>query len=162
MTPPKAGFGGSVPMRIAAETIGLDEGDLDASMAPCYVSCGPQFLLIGVRTLAALRRVRIAHDALDALEHGAYPFTFCREAYSKDADFAARMHFFDGAGMREDPATGSACAAFAAYLRSRGAAGRLTVEQGFEIARPARIYLSVGATNEVGGKVRPVAEGRFL
>jgi trans-2,3-dihydro-3-hydroxyanthranilate isomerase len=162
MTPPSATFGSGVPTGLAAEVIGLGEGNLDTSIAPCYVTCGPKFLLIGVKALAALKRVRVEREALGALSPGAYPFTVCRETYSQDADFAARMHFFDGAGMREDPATGSACAAFAAYLRSQGVAGKFIVEQGFEIARPARIYLRVGAPNEVGGRVRPVAEGRLL
>jgi trans-2,3-dihydro-3-hydroxyanthranilate isomerase len=162
MTPPAARLGGAVSARIAAESIGLAETDLDGSIGPCYVTCGPKFLLIRVKTLAALKRVRVEREALNALEPGVYPFTVCNETYSPDADFAARMHFFDGAGMREDPATGSACAAFAASLKSYGATGSFVVEQGFEIARPARIYLRVGATNEVGGKVRSVAEGRFL
>ena len=162
MTPPAARFGGAVSAHTAAEVVGLAESDLDASIAPCYVTCGPKFLLIRVKTLSALKRVRVERDALRAVEPGAYPFTVCRETYSPDGDFAARMHFFDGSGMREDPATGSACAAFAASLESYGATGSFAVEQGFEIARPSRIYLRVGPTNEVGGKVRPVAEGRLL
>jgi trans-2,3-dihydro-3-hydroxyanthranilate isomerase len=162
MTPPHATFGATVTARVAARSIGLNESDLDTSIAPCYVTCGPKFLLIRVKTLAALKRVRVERETLDALDPGAYPFSVCHETYSPDADFAARMHFFDGSGMREDPATGSACAAFAASLGSYGATGSFVVEQGFEIARPARIYLRVGATNEVGGRVRPVAEGRLL
>jgi trans-2,3-dihydro-3-hydroxyanthranilate isomerase len=86
----------------------------------------------------------------------------CRSGYSPDADFAARMMFFDGVGMREDPATGSANAAFASYLRDRGVSGRRIVEQGFEIRRPSRIYLAVGESLAVGGRVQPVAEGRLL
>jgi trans-2,3-dihydro-3-hydroxyanthranilate isomerase len=162
MTPPPAKLGTGVPARVAARSIGLAESDLDASIGPCYVTCGPKFLLVRVKTLAALKRVRVERDALNALEPGAYPFTVCNETYSPDADFAGRMHFFDGAGMREDPATGSACAAFAASLKSYGVTGRFVVEQGFEMARPARIYLHVNTTNEVGGRVRPVAEGRLL
>jgi trans-2,3-dihydro-3-hydroxyanthranilate isomerase len=162
MTPPQATLGASVPARVAARSIGLAESDLDASIGPCYVTCGPKLLLIRVKTLAALKRVRVEREGLDVLEPGAYPFTVCNETYSPDADFAARMHFFDGAGMREDPATGSACAAFAASLKAYGATGSFVVEQGFEIARPSRVYLRVGATNEVGGKVRPIAEGRLL
>ena len=162
MTPPAASFGGSVAARVAAGVVGLDESDLDATIGPCYVTCGPKFLLIRVKTLAALKRVRVGRGVLEALEPGAYPFTVCRETYSPDANFAARMHFFDGVGIREDPATGSACAAFAAHLESYGATGSFVVEQGFEIARPARIHLRIGPTNEVGGKVRAVAEGRFL
>ena len=33
------------------------------------------------------------------------------------------------------------------------------VEQGFEIARPSRLYLEVGERLRVGGKVRPVLTG---
>jgi trans-2,3-dihydro-3-hydroxyanthranilate isomerase len=162
MTPPAARLGGSVPARIAAEVVGLAESELDPSIGACYVTCGPKFLLVRVKTLSALKRVRVERDALNALEPGAYPFTVCRETYSPDADFAARMHFFDGSGMREDPATGSACAAFAASLKSYGVTGSFVVEQGFEIARPARIHLRVNTTNQIGGKVRLVAEGRLL
>ena len=84
-------------------------------------------------------------------------FVFTTEAYSADADFAARM--FMVRESREDPATGSAGAAFAAYLRSLGVTGNLVVEQGFEIDRPSRLYLEVGDTVRVGGKVRPVLTG---
>ena len=37
----------------------------------------------------------------------------------------------------------------------------LSVEQGFEIGRPSRLYLDVADTIRVGGKVRPVLTGRF-
>jgi predicted PhzF superfamily epimerase YddE/YHI9 len=71
------------------------------------------------------------------------------------------MLFFDGSTIREDPATGSANSAFAAYLRSLGRAGDITVEQGFEIGRPSRIYLDVGARLRVGGRVQAFASGRL-
>ena len=91
-----------------------------------------------------------------------FAFAVCRGGYSADADFAARMLFFDGVGMREDPATGAANAAFAHYLHTRGSHGSLIVEQGFEIRRPSRIYLRIGdAAIAVGGKVQPVAEGHL-
>lgn len=35
------------------------------------------------------------------------------------------------------------------------------LEQGFEIGRPSRIYLEIGASVRVGGKVQAVAEGRL-
>ena len=61
--------------------------------------------------------------------------------------------------LEEDPATGSAKTAFAAHLRSLGGSGMVIVEQGFEIARPSRLYLEVGGRLRVGGKVRPVLTG---
>ena len=85
-------------------------------------------------------------------------FVFTQPGYSGDADFAARM-YFNANGWREDPATGSANAALAAHLRDRGIPGAFVVEQGFEIARPSRIYLRVGDLIQVGGKVRPVMVG---
>ena len=68
---------------------------------------------------------------------------FTQPGYSGDADFAARM-FFNANGWREDAATGSANTAFAAHLRERGITGAFVVEQGFEIARPSRLYLDIG------------------
>ena len=67
--------------------------------------------------------------------------------------------FFNANGWREDPATGSANAALAAYLRQHGVNGEFAVEQGFEIARPSRAYLNVGDMIRVGGKVRRVLTG---
>jgi trans-2,3-dihydro-3-hydroxyanthranilate isomerase len=72
------------------------------------------------------------------------------------------MHFFDGIGMREDPATGSANSAFAAYLRELGSLGDFVVEQGFEIGRPSRLYLGIGATLRVGGRVQLIVEGQLV
>ncbi len=68
--------------------------------------------------------------------------------------------FFNSSGVREDPATGSANAAFAAYLKKhRGNLGSVVVDQGVEINRPSRLYLKVGETLQVGGKVQSVFEG---
>ena len=89
-------------------------------------------------------------------------FIYTPQAYADDADYAARM-IFDAGGLREDPATGSANTAFAAYLRRHlGELGSVVVEQGFEINRPSRIYLQVGEEIQVGGKVQPVLEGKIL
>lgn len=162
MKPPPAAFGAPIPPPIAAELVGLREADLDPAIEPRLIRCGPEFSLIGVRSLAELKRVRVDSDVLRRHAVTAFPFTVCRGGYSPGAAFAVRMHFFDGAGIREDPATGSANSAFAAFLRARGETGDLIVEQGFEIGRPARIYLRIGLENEVGGRVRAVARGRLV
>jgi trans-2,3-dihydro-3-hydroxyanthranilate isomerase len=162
MTPPPAHFGEPIPAGVAAELVGLQTKDLDPTIAPCLLRCGPEFSLIGVRSLDALARIRVDPEALRRNAIPAYPFVVCRRGHSADADFAVRHHFFDGSGVREDPATGSANSAFAAWLRARGETGSFVVEQGFQMHRPSRIYLRVGEVNAVGGKVRTVAHGRLL
>ena len=161
MAPPPVNFGGTLPPATAAALLGLGEDDVDA-VYPCrFAEVGPRFVLIGVATLAALRRAQVnpaVHAELAPAGGFLCVFAFAKEAYSGDADFGARM-FFDAAGWREDPATGSANTAFAAYLRALGVTGSIIVEQGFEIARPSRLYLDIGATLRVGGKVRPVLTG---
>lgn len=162
MTPPPAHLGEPIPADVAAELVGLRLEDLDPAITPCLLRCGPEFSLIGVRSLEELARIRVDPEALRRHAVSAYPFVVCRRGHSPDADFAVRHHFFDGSGVREDPATGSANSAFAAWLRARGEAGAFVVEQGFEMHRPSRIYLRVGAVNAVGGKVRAVAQGRLV
>lgn len=162
LTPPPAVEGESLAPHRAAALLGLAASDLDASLDAQVVQCGPVFPIIGVNSLEALRRVHVDLAVQRELGIAGFPFAFCRGGYSADADFAARMQFFDGTGVREDPATGSANAALAAYLRRRGSTGAFIVEQGFEIHRPSRIYLQVGESLAVGGRVQPVAEGRLL
>jgi trans-2,3-dihydro-3-hydroxyanthranilate isomerase len=162
LTPPPASAGEDLDPVRAARLLGLEPDDLDAALPPRIVTCGPTFAIIGVASMDALERLHVDRAVQQRLGVPAFPFAVCRQGYSEDADFAARMLFFDGTGMREDPATGSANAAFASYLRDRGEAGRRIVEQGFEIGRPSRIHLSVGESPAVGGRVIPVAEGRLL
>lgn len=162
LEPPPVQFGEAVEPHRAAALLGLDPADLDPSLPPRIITCGPTFPMVGVASLEALRRVRVDLTVQRELGIPGFPFAVCRGSYSDDAHFAARMQFFDGTGMREDPATGSANAAFAAYLRELGEPGSAIVEQGFEIQRPSRIYLEIGERLAVGGRVQPVAEGRLL
>jgi trans-2,3-dihydro-3-hydroxyanthranilate isomerase len=162
LTPPPAADGAIIEPSRAAALLGLDPEDMDPEFVAKVVRCGPVFPIIGVRSLAALKRMQVHLPVQRELDIPGFPFAFCRGGYSADADFAARMQFFDGQGMREDPATGSANAAFAHYLRARGERGARIVEQGFEIRRPSRIHLDIGGTLAVGGRVQAVAEGRLL
>jgi trans-2,3-dihydro-3-hydroxyanthranilate isomerase len=130
------------------------------------VDLGPRFLFVPLRGLADVKAARLDVATRAALLAAGLPadavFCFAPEGYSPDADLSARL-FFDANGIREDPATGSANAGLACYLRGvRPAPFRAVVEQGFEIARPSRLYLDVQPTGyRVGGKVRLVAEGRL-
>ncbi len=156
MRPPPVNLGERLPAGTAAALLGLAEADLEPGYPCRFATVGPWFVLIGVRTPDALRRAKVEPGVYEDQSNGdfLYVFVFTAEAYNADADFAARM--FMVRESREDPATGSASAAFAAYLRSLGTTGEFVVEQGFEIDRPSRLYLEIGDTIRVGGKVRPV------
>lgn len=161
MQPPAVEPGDILSPQSAAALLGLAHTDVDTRFPCRFATVGPRFVLIGVRNLDTLRRGRVKTDVYDDLAGDDPPgvFVFANEAYNADADFAARM--FHHGGTREDPATGSANTAFAAHLRSLGVHGSIVVEQGFEIGRPSRLYLDVAEIIRVGGKVRPVLNGRF-
>ena len=160
MEPPPVDLGGPLDPPRAAALLGLEESDLDPRYPRRFATVGPWFVLIGLRTLAALRRIAVEPIVYDDVAEGGWlaVFAFAEEPYNHDANFAARMLTVNK-GIREDPATGSANTAFAAHLRSLGAGGRFIVEQGFEIDRPSRLYLDVADPIRVGGKVQPVLTG---
>ena len=157
-----------IAARTAAALLDLSVEDLASSYPPRLAAVGPRFALIGVRSLAALRRAKPVSAAHEELAKGDFLgiFAFTEEPYGPNADFAARMSF-NANGWREDPATSSANVAFAAYLADlrltrMGAKRPLVVEQGFEVQRPSRIYLDIPPTGDacrVGGKVFPVLSG---
>ncbi len=79
--------------------------------------------------------------------------------------------FVDVFGIPEDPATGSGNGCLAAYLSKHRYFGGhevdARVEQGYEIARPSRLYLKAKGENEktqvqVGGSVLLVTKGELL
>lgn len=161
MQPPPVESGERLSSPSAAALLGLPHSDIDVRYPCRFATIGPRFVLIGVKGLGALRRAAVQTAVYDSLAGGDAPgvFVFANDAYNHDADFAARM--IHHRGSREDPATGSANTAFAAHLRSLGVHGNVVVEQGFEVGRPSRLYLDIGDTIRVGGKVRPVLTGRF-
>lgn len=164
MKPPPVHFEPGEQATLAARLIGVPEVSLAADYPVRYATIGPRFLIVGVSTLAELKRIRIDEQLfhqLSADDAVFSVFAFTPESYTSDADFAARM-FFEVDGIREDPATGSANAAFAAYLQSLDLVARqVVVDQGVEINRPSRLYLSIADELEVGGRVQPVLQGEL-
>lgn len=156
MVPPEPELRAGIDRSTAAGLVGVE---LDAGIPPRLTYSGDEYCIVPVASLSALRSVTPGLESLRTATPSGSLFAVCRGGYSADADFAARMFFFDGTGLREDPATGSANSAFAAYLRDLGQPGNYIVEQGFELGRPSRLYLGVGSTLEVGGRVQLVAEG---
>ena len=146
-----------------AQLLSLDERDIvsDRDSAQAW-SCGVPYLFVPVRDRAALARARPDSAAWDRILHGAWAaqaFVFCRDPELAGSHIRARM-FAPEFGIMEDPATGSAAAAFAGYLAEREHSGsgtlRWVVEQGFEMGRPSLLHVEA---DRADGKVTAVRVG---
>jgi trans-2,3-dihydro-3-hydroxyanthranilate isomerase len=97
-------------------------------------------------------------------------FVYCAEPIDPAHAFHARM-FAPGVGVPEDPATGSAAAAFAGVFMDveKPADGPHTfvIEQGDAMGRPSRITVSLEVAGgrlrqaTIGGEAVIVSEGRL-
>ncbi len=153
---------GAAPSADALEAaLGLPRGSVfkDGSK-PRTVNAGVDFVY-AMAPLNVVRSATLNHGAWDALgiNDTAGVYLYAEGGEAADASFHARM-FAPNSGIDEDPATGSAAAGFPGQIALSGALGdgehRWIIEQGFEMGRPSRIELTVGAA---GGAVRSVRIG---
>jgi trans-2,3-dihydro-3-hydroxyanthranilate isomerase len=163
--PPRLGARASV--EAIAPALGLETEQLVSGELPIVASCGTGFLFVELRDWPALRASRmIDPGALPEAANGVFLAT--RDVGEIAADWRARM-YAPGHGITEDPATGSAAAAFAglqALIDPRPTAEiRLRIVQGIEMGRPSLIETRVvkrdGRVERVlvAGAAVPVAEG---
>lgn len=156
-----------------AAALGIDVADIGLDgMAVARWSAGAPYTMVPVRGLDAIKRCRVNSALWDrafGFDAHAAAYMFCRESAMKDfGSFHTRM-FAPRQGVPEDPATGSAAAAFAGYLASAGAYGDgqhlLMIEQGFEMGRPSVIALTLRIAGakltgaSIGGGAVVVMEG---
>jgi trans-2,3-dihydro-3-hydroxyanthranilate isomerase len=138
---------------------------------PTVFSAGVPFTFVPVHDLDVVARARPIRELWTSAFSDGRPgsvFVYCRETVRHDAGFHARM-FAPEFGIDEDPATGSAAAAFAGVVQrfDEPTDGRhvLPIEQGIEMGRPSLIRLELevdgGALKAVriGGHAVLVAEG---
>lgn len=127
---------------------------------PRLVGAGVNFVYAKA-PLAAVREARVNSAAFEALSlvETIGVLLYADGGEAADARFHVRM-FAPGAGVVEDPATGSAAAALPGQIALSGALddglARWVIEQGFEMGRPSRIHATVEAR---GGAVRSVRIG---
>jgi trans-2,3-dihydro-3-hydroxyanthranilate isomerase len=155
-----------------AAALGLEPGDIGfGDFVPAAWSAGnPQFF-VPIRSLTAIARARpdaARFDQTFAIGGRAIAYLYCGEVSEPGHDFHARM-FAPGLGVPEDPATGSAAAAFAALLATQGSYAdgdhTVTIEQGYEMGRPSLMELSFAMRGgtltaaSVGGGAVVVTEG---
>ncbi|MGB3441068.1 MAG: PhzF family phenazine biosynthesis protein [Actinophytocola sp.] len=117
--------------------------DVDPGWPPQVAFAGNDHLMLAARTRARLADLGYDFPALRALMAGAGWTTvhlFWRE---DERLFHARDPFPPG-GVVEDPATGSAAAAFGGYLRALGRApSRFTIIQGEDMGRRSELTVDV-------------------
>lgn len=156
-----------VPVAVAADreaiatTIGLQPREIGfENHKPCGFSAGVDYVFIPVRDMDALRRCRVNRSRYDeAFGEDIQIYVYCRETVSQKNDFHARM-FAPQIGIGEDPATGSAVAAFSAVIQTFDTPPAGThsyrIEQGHIMGRPSIIHLEIGTE---GGRLRAVRIG---
>lgn len=146
-----------------APMLSLDVDDLlDGAFHPQAVSCGVPFSFVPVRSRDAVRRAKLRLDRWEELL-ASHPsnmvMVFALDAEDPAHDVRARM-FGPGAGVPEDPATGSACAALGGYLGMRDPRRdgtlRWIAEQGYEMGRPSQLEIE---TDKAAGAITAVRVG---
>jgi trans-2,3-dihydro-3-hydroxyanthranilate isomerase len=131
-----------------ASALGLATSELgfENHVAAAFTA-GVPFAFVPVRDLKTIAKAA----PIGSLWQGAFgellgAFVYCRDATNKSRHFHARM-FAPGAGIAEDPATGSAVAALAGVIarfdQPPGGSHRYVVEQGFEMSRPSVLGLEI-------------------
>jgi len=165
-------FGPTATAAEVASVLGIEPEDVDPRWPVQEVSTGLWFFIVPVRTLDAVRSVRVdpAHYGRFIRHREAKAIlVFCAQTELEGTDLHARV-FCDYYGVPEDPATGSAGGCLAAWLSRHRYFGRpgfsARVEQGIEINRPSELFIEASEqsgiiTVRVGGRVIPVAFGAF-
>lgn len=155
---------------LIAAALGIPVGDIGFQRhVPSRWSAGNPFLFVPLSSLAAVARAAPDPGRLAELG-GERPavFLYSAEVAREGSHVHGRM-FAPGLGVLEDPATGSAAAAFAGaavrFEAPEDGHHELVIEQGFEMGRPSLIRLGLdieqGALTAatVGGSVINVSEG---
>lgn len=148
--------------RSVADALGIDRAtlaDVGADLPLAVASTGLPFLVVPVNFLASLGGIEPDHVAIESLceevgATGLYAFTF--DTLEADSTLHARM-FAPGAGVPEDPVTGTASGAAGAYLRRFDAFGNdppaeMRFEQGHFLDRSGEVRVRVGDGVRIGGR----------
>ena len=165
------------PVAIGA-ALGLDPHEIGfENHRVSFWSAGVPYVAIPVADLNAAGKARLDNQAWSELAPRksewafASPYIYCRETVGHDNAFHVRM-FVPGNPSYEDPATGSAAAAFAGAImhfdRPGEGMSRFWIEQGLEMGRPSQIRLELDvecgqlAGARIGGHAVKMAQGQLF
>ena len=160
-----------------ADALGIDVAmlrDVGAELPFARATTGLPFLIVPINFLSSLGSVDPDFEAIESLSAafdvtGIYVFSF--DTLDAESTFHARM-FAPVAGVTEDPVTGTASGACAAYLDESAAFDsppeEFVIEQGHFIDRPGRVRARVDADDRgrkrvrVGGRAVTALDGRLV
>jgi PhzF family phenazine biosynthesis protein len=155
-----------------ADALGVDPAalrDVGADFPLAVASTGLPFLVVPVNFLEHVGGMDPDFGAVETISDeveatGIYAFTF--DAIGPDSTLHGRM-FAPGAGVPEDPVTGTASGATGAYLREyeafdgEGLPEEMTFEQGHFVDRPGHVRVRVGEQVRVGGRAATALDGEL-
>jgi trans-2,3-dihydro-3-hydroxyanthranilate isomerase len=141
---------GAVTRADAAAAIGVDVDDLHPDLEPAIWDSGLAWPIVPVRDVATLARTRAIPGTLDSV------YAVAPEGDAPGARWRARSYVL-GFGIAEDPATGSAVAAFAGFI-AHLPHDDFVVTQGVEMGRPSELRLHVARDGAAITEVRVAGE----
>lgn len=130
-----------------AQMLSLGREDIQPSAPAQVLDNGLPFLFVPLRSLDAMRRVRLRLDLWQGLlggKPGENVFVTTTQTEYPGSTAHSRM-FAPALGLAEDPATGSASGALGVYLQNYGLVDsrEIVSEQGIEMGRPSFINIKV-------------------
>jgi trans-2,3-dihydro-3-hydroxyanthranilate isomerase len=154
-----------------AAAVGLDASDVDGAAPAGIAAAGVPYAVLVLHAAAVARAALPDPAVLRAVAPDLVGLAVV--AFDGGARRAHLRMFAPGAGVAEDPATGSAAVALGVFLVDRGVLGAdgesvFTIAQGAEIGRPSRLDVQVRAragravSTTVAGGVAAVARGELV
>lgn len=157
----------------AAEILGIEPADIREDLPIACASTGIWSCYVPLVNLAALETVRVNHELIKSVWPqneqlaGIYPFVITGgKMHSKQLKTQGRFFCPPQYGIPEDPVTGTACGALAAYLIYHGllqAEGELEAHQGIEMGSPGSLraqQIHTGAIR-IHGQAVPIYRGQL-
>ena len=166
--------GAAPPTEQLAAALGLIPSEIGfGNHRPTVYSAGVPFVFVPVASLEAIGKADVQAQHWASVFAGApaaETFLYTRQTLVASSAFHARM-FAPTFGVKEDPATGAAAAAFAGVIQQfdglPDGQHRRVIEQGYEMGRPSLIALSLEIergrldTVRIGGAAVRVSEGKI-
>ena len=127
----------------ALDALGWDQTDLDPGFPVHVAFAGNHHLVLGVSSRETLASFDYDYDALAAIM-AREGWTTVHAFWAERPDLFHARNAFPPGGVREDPATGAAAAAFGGYLREldRATPGSpISILQGEDMGSPSRLTI---------------------
>jgi trans-2,3-dihydro-3-hydroxyanthranilate isomerase len=164
--------GEAAPREFISAALGLAPADIGfENHLPSIWSAGVPYHFVPLRNMQALAKSAPNRGGWERAFGKGAAYLYTRETEGHDHSFRARM-FAPEIGITEDPATGSAAAAFAGALHTFDAPPdgdhAHVIEQGFEMGRPSLIRLGISVRGgvltavRIGGHAVQVSSGNLL